>query len=414
MSAARCCASAAHRPSRHWIAGWRCSATASTSSCSGSGAPMRTRTCAAAVELAARRGVPVVATNDVRFLTPEQFESHEARVCIHDGTLLADAARPRRYTAQQYLRSAAGDGARCLPICPRRSPTRVQIARRCSLVLKLGRRGCRTIRCPRAARPNDYLRARRSAGWTRGMVALRAAGRGGQPATARGSTAELDGDLPDGLRRLLPDRRRLHPLGARARRAGGAGPRLGRRLAGGLCAAHHRHRSAALRPAVRALPESRARLDAGLRHRFLHGGARPGDRLRGRQVRSRPRLADHHLRHHGRQGGGARRRPRAGSSVRLRRPHRQADPLRAGHHARRCDRQGGGAQAPLRAGRGGAQPARSGALARGPDAQRRQARRRRGDRPLGADRLHAAVLRARRHQSWSRSSTRTTSRRPAW
>ena len=41
---------------------------------------------AAAVALAARRGVPVVATNDVRFLKPEDFESHEARVCIHEGT----------------------------------------------------------------------------------------------------------------------------------------------------------------------------------------------------------------------------------------------------------------------------------------------------------------------------------------
>jgi DNA polymerase III alpha subunit len=42
----------------------------------------------------------------------------------------------------------------------------------------------------------------------------------------------------DGLPRLLPDRRRLHPkLGQGARRdPGGPGPRLGRRLAGGLCA----------------------------------------------------------------------------------------------------------------------------------------------------------------------------------
>jgi DNA polymerase-3 subunit alpha len=60
---------------------------------------------AGAVALAARSGVPVVATNDVRFLEASQFESHEARVCIHDGTLLADAGRVRRYTRAQYLRS---------------------------------------------------------------------------------------------------------------------------------------------------------------------------------------------------------------------------------------------------------------------------------------------------------------------
>ena len=37
---------------------------------------------------------------------------------------------------------------------------------------------------------------------------------------------------------------------------------------------------------------------------------------------------------HGGQGRGARRRPRARPSVRLRRPHRQADSVRARHHAR--------------------------------------------------------------------------------
>ena len=38
---------------------------------------------------------------------------------------------------------------------------------------------------------------------------------------------------------------------------------------------HHRPRPAALGPAVRALPQSRARVDAGLRHRLLPGQARP-------------------------------------------------------------------------------------------------------------------------------------------
>src|SRR5262249_36903369 len=50
------------------------------------GRPSEEAYIAGAVALAARCGVPVVATNDVRFLKPEQFESHEARVCIHDGT----------------------------------------------------------------------------------------------------------------------------------------------------------------------------------------------------------------------------------------------------------------------------------------------------------------------------------------
>ena len=61
----------------------------------------------AAMDMASERGVPAVATNDVRFLTRADFEAHEARVCIHDGALLADSSRPRRYSEEQYLKSPA-------------------------------------------------------------------------------------------------------------------------------------------------------------------------------------------------------------------------------------------------------------------------------------------------------------------
>jgi len=89
---------------------------------------------AGAVALAARRGAPVVATNDVRFLKPAEFESHEARVCIHEGALLADAGRVRRYSRQQYLRTPQEMAALFADI-PEALANSVEIARRCSLVL---------------------------------------------------------------------------------------------------------------------------------------------------------------------------------------------------------------------------------------------------------------------------------------
>ncbi len=61
----------------------------------------------AVLDLARERGVAAVATNDVRFLTRAEFEAHEARVCIHDGALLADPSRPRRYSEEQYLKTPA-------------------------------------------------------------------------------------------------------------------------------------------------------------------------------------------------------------------------------------------------------------------------------------------------------------------
>ena len=76
-----------------------------------------------AVTLAAAQNVPVVATNDVRFLDRDDFEAHETRVCIQEGRVLNDPRRERRYSEQQYLRSAAEMRVLFADICRRRSTT---------------------------------------------------------------------------------------------------------------------------------------------------------------------------------------------------------------------------------------------------------------------------------------------------
>jgi len=91
-----------------------------------------------AVELAARKGIPVVATNDVRFLTPNDFEAHEARVCIHDGRTLDDPRRPRLYSAEQYLRTPE-EMAELFSDIPEALENSVEIAKRCNLELTLGK-----------------------------------------------------------------------------------------------------------------------------------------------------------------------------------------------------------------------------------------------------------------------------------
>src|SRR5579883_2994986 len=118
---------------------------------------------AAAVNLAGRRGVPVVATNDVRFLKQSDFESHEARVCIHDGTLLADASRVRRYTPQQYLRSPE-EMARLFADIPEALANSVEIARRASLTLKLGQPRLPPYPVPGGMSTEDFLRQEAESG----------------------------------------------------------------------------------------------------------------------------------------------------------------------------------------------------------------------------------------------------------
>jgi DNA polymerase III subunit alpha len=90
---------------------------------------------AAACALSRARGVPVVASNDVRFLDQADFEAHEARVCIASGRVLTDERRPREYSREQYLKSAE-QMAELFADIPEALENTLQIARRCSLTLK--------------------------------------------------------------------------------------------------------------------------------------------------------------------------------------------------------------------------------------------------------------------------------------
>ena len=91
----------------------------------------------AAVELAVSSNCPVVATNDVRFIDREEFEAHEARVCIYEGRSLDDPRRERRYSEQQFLRSS-DEMAELFADIPEALENTIEIAKRCSLDLRLG------------------------------------------------------------------------------------------------------------------------------------------------------------------------------------------------------------------------------------------------------------------------------------
>ena len=86
---------------------------------------------ASTVDLALATGLPVVAGNDVRFLERDDFEAHEARVCIHEGRILADPRRPRSYSDEQYLKSPM-EMAALFEDIPEALDNAVEIARRCS------------------------------------------------------------------------------------------------------------------------------------------------------------------------------------------------------------------------------------------------------------------------------------------
>ena len=91
----------------------------------------------ASVQLAHETGCPLVATNEVMFLKPEDFEAHEVRVCINQGRTLEDPHRPKNYTEQQYLRTAE-EMAELFSDIPSAVENTVEIAKRCNVELDLG------------------------------------------------------------------------------------------------------------------------------------------------------------------------------------------------------------------------------------------------------------------------------------
>lgn len=90
-----------------------------------------------ALDVAHRYQVPVVATNNVRFMKEKDFEVHEVRVCIHQGYVIEDPNRPKRYTPSQYLRSSE-EMAELFRDIPEAIENTVAIARRCNVTLTLG------------------------------------------------------------------------------------------------------------------------------------------------------------------------------------------------------------------------------------------------------------------------------------
>jgi len=111
----------------------------------------------AVLDLAQERGVAAVATNDVRFLTRSEFEAHEARVCIHDGALLADTSRARRYSEEQYLKTP-DEMAELFADVPELLVNTVEVAKRCSLEIKLGASMLPAYPVPAGSTTEQFLR----------------------------------------------------------------------------------------------------------------------------------------------------------------------------------------------------------------------------------------------------------------
>jgi DNA polymerase-3 subunit alpha len=220
------------------------------------GLPEENATEEAMVEMAYALDLPLVATNDCHFLEEEMHEAHDALICIADGRLLIEDDR-RRFTKDHRFKTAQEMEALFADL-PEAIQNTMVIARRCAYEAPKRKPILPTYAADEEAEMRKQaaegleLRLRQSV-WTEAMDDA------AREAAARPYRERLQFECDVIAQMKFPGYF--------------------------LIALDHRPGPAPLRPPVRALPQSRARVDAGLRHRLLPGPPRRGDPLRARALR---------------------------------------------------------------------------------------------------------------------------------
>ncbi|MGE5490273.1 MAG: DNA polymerase III subunit alpha, partial [Actinomycetota bacterium] len=108
------------------------------------------------VELAGRMDLPVVATHPIQFMDQDDFMAHEARTCIAEGYVLADTRRPKPYTEQQCFKTQA-EMVELFSDIPEAIENTVEIAKRCSLTVTLGKHFLPDFPTPDGISLDDHL-----------------------------------------------------------------------------------------------------------------------------------------------------------------------------------------------------------------------------------------------------------------
>ena len=96
------------------------------------------RTLREAERLGRELGVPLVATNNVYFLRPEEHLHHRTVNAIRTGGLLTTVAAPEITTSEAWFKPA-GEMQKCFPDHPEFLQATLEIAERCNLQLELGK-----------------------------------------------------------------------------------------------------------------------------------------------------------------------------------------------------------------------------------------------------------------------------------
>ncbi len=107
------------------------------------------------IQLAGGLGLPLVASNDVHYLTPDDKDAHDILLCIQTGSLVADTDR-MRMEGEWYLKSPE-EMAQAFDDQPDALANTVAIAQRCDLDLPFGRIAMPSVEVPQGHTVKSHL-----------------------------------------------------------------------------------------------------------------------------------------------------------------------------------------------------------------------------------------------------------------
>ena len=167
------------------------------------------------LRLAKELGLPLVATNDLHYTKAEDATAHAALLCVQSGSTLADPNRFKFDADEFYLKTAGGD-ARGLDATPRGVRQHAADRRAVRGHVHRGRGPLHAAlpRAPEGENEESWFVKEVETGPARALPGRRPRRR------ARAGRVRDRGHRLEGVRRLLPGRRRLHQLGQGATASG--------------------------------------------------------------------------------------------------------------------------------------------------------------------------------------------------
>ncbi len=220
--------------------------------------------------LSSETGIPLVATNDAHYLQREDARAHEILMCIQTGKTMSDPARMHWDHPDFYLKSRA-EMMQLFGELEDSLDRTFEIAQRCQVKLEKIKEPFPRFDVPAEHSTDTYFEFVARQGFEKRRLRLEALPHTGTVEARAGGVRRAAGsrnqdDPANEVLGLFSDRLGFHPLREVAIHSGGSGPRFGSGKPGELRHGDHRHRSAGVRAAVRALPQSGAHQHAGYRY----------------------------------------------------------------------------------------------------------------------------------------------------